>query len=184
MTEVDQHRPGVRLVNATVAATVAFALTQIAADLFPDSPALAVAVAWALLLFVVGCVTFLWGFALAAGRSRDEVVTLADLVLVSAAPAPVRRRLLGALGAQVVIALATAAVRPFTPLAFGILAPVSALGAVALWGGRYGTFASIGAEPQAADGRGEGAEAPSGGRRRRWFEPVDLDEDDEPRRRR
>ena len=41
---------------------------------------------------------------------------------------------------QVVAAVATAAVRPFTSLAFGVLAPMCGLGLIALWAGRHGTF--------------------------------------------
>ena len=52
----------------------------------------------------------------------------------------VRRQLLGAFGVQVVVALATAAIRPFTGLAFGILVPTYGLGLVGLWGARRGAF--------------------------------------------
>ena len=36
--------------------------------------------------------------------------------------------------------VAAASIRPFTEVAFGILAPMFGLGLMALWGGRHGTF--------------------------------------------
>ena len=48
--------------------------------------------------------------------------------------------MMASLAAEVVVALATASARPFTSLAFGILAPVFALGLAGLWGARFGTF--------------------------------------------
>jgi hypothetical protein len=40
----------------------------------------------------------------------------------------------------VVVAVATAAVRPFTPLAFGILVPLYGLGLAGVWAAAFGTF--------------------------------------------
>ena len=51
-----------------------------------------------------------------------------------------RVRLFGALGAQVVVAVATAAARPYSSLSFGILAVMWGLGMIGLWGARYGAF--------------------------------------------
>jgi hypothetical protein len=41
-------------------------------------------------------------------------------------------------------------VRPYTEVAFGILAPMFGLGLMAMWGGRHGVFA---ARPDARSGR-------------------------------
>ena len=66
---------------------------------------------------------------------------MSGLVFLSdCAPAAVRRKLLGATGVQVVAALVTASIRPFTSLAFGVLAPVFGLGLQCLWAARHGDF--------------------------------------------
>jgi hypothetical protein len=41
---------------------------------------------------------------------------------------------------QVVVVVAAASIRPFTEVAFGILAPMYGLGLMALWGARHGAF--------------------------------------------
>ena len=48
--------------------------------------------------------------------------------------------MLGGAAAQAVVAVATAAVRPYSPLAFGILVPLWGLGLAGLWAARHGTF--------------------------------------------
>ena len=122
-----------------------FTVTQVAADVVPRGAVLAVAVAVSLALFLVGMVTFAWGLLVAAGRSRDDVVTLPGLYfLQGSAPDDVRVRLLGYLTLQVVVAVMTAAIRPFTPLAFGILVPLFGVGIIGLWAARHGTFPAIG----------------------------------------
>ncbi|MGD9797425.1 MAG: hypothetical protein AB7V15_04850 [Acidimicrobiia bacterium] len=78
---------------------------------------------------------------LAAARSRRDAVDLAGLFfLTRSAPREVRLRLLGPLAVQVVVGLGTASVRPFTPLAFGVLVPVYGLGLCGLWAARAGRF--------------------------------------------
>jgi hypothetical protein len=54
----------------------------------------------------------------------------------------VRTNLLGALAAQVAVAVLTASVRPYTTLAFGTLVPVYGLGLCGLWAARHGSFGS------------------------------------------
>jgi hypothetical protein len=44
------------------------------------------------------------------------------------------------LAVEILVALTTASVRPFTSLAFGVLAPVYGLALAGLWGAQYGTF--------------------------------------------
>ena len=48
--------------------------------------------------------------------------------------------MLGSLAAQVAIGVGTAAARPFTSLAFGVLAPLYGLALTGLWGARHGRF--------------------------------------------
>jgi hypothetical protein len=95
-----------------------------------------------LVLFAVGFLAFCWSLLRAAGRSRDEELSVAGLWFLAGGSAPrsVQVGLLVPLGIQVVVAVATAAVRPFTPLAFGILAPLYGLGLVGVWGAAFGTF--------------------------------------------
>jgi hypothetical protein len=100
-----------------------------------------VSVPVALVLFALGCLAFVRALLVAADRSRREELHLAGLFALSgSAPTPVRVRLLGALAVQVVVALVTASIRPFTPLAFGVLAPVFGVGLCALWAALAGTF--------------------------------------------
>jgi hypothetical protein len=100
-----------------------------------------VAVAVDGLLFAGGCAIFLWALVLAATRGREAEIGMGGLFfLAGSAPAGVQRLLVGSLAAEAVGALATAAARPFTALAFGILVPVWGLGHCGLWAARYGEF--------------------------------------------
>jgi hypothetical protein len=133
--------PGRAIVRLDVRATAVFAVVSAAAAVWPD-PLEYVAVPVAIALFVVGTGAFLWAYAIAVSRSRFDEVTLAGVFFLTGdvAPAPVARTLRAALGAQVVVGVAVAAVRPFTALAAGVLAPMLGLGLMALWGARHGRF--------------------------------------------
>jgi ribosome-associated toxin RatA of RatAB toxin-antitoxin module len=131
---------GAGLVRAGVVGTAAFAASAATATAAPGALAVAAAVV-ALAYFGVGCVLMLAAFALAVSRSRDEVIAVGGLYfLAGCAPSPVRRTLMGALAVQVIVAGVTASVRPFTPLAFGVLVPVYGLGVAGFWAARHGTF--------------------------------------------
>jgi len=130
------------IIRAAIVGTVVFAVVAVAAAALPDQLAV-VAVVVDLVLFAVGIATFVAALLKAADRSRTQAVTLAGVFWLSgSAPADARRPLLAALGVEVVVALVTAGVRPFTGLAFGVLVPVYALGLTGLWGARHGTFAA------------------------------------------
>ena len=117
-----------RILTTAVWGTVVFVVSAAAAAVEPDVFVLA-SVPVALVLLAAGCLAFVRTMLLAAERSRREELSVAGLwFLGGSAPARVRRVLLGALAVQVVVALVTASVRPFTPLAFGVLAPVFGLG--------------------------------------------------------
>ena len=153
--------PGVR--RASWAGTVAFAATAIAAVLAPSTfepAALVVAVA----LFAGGGAVFLWAFAVVAGRSRTDRMELAQIWFLAGPPTPraVRRNLLGALAAQVVVGLATAGARPYTSLAAGALVPMWGLGLCGLWAARHGTFP---ARPADKRRPGPGIRSPNADRR-------------------
>ena len=132
---------GEGLVRANVWATLVFAVVSVAAAIAPD-PLEYVAVPVDLVLFVAGCSAFLWAYAVAIGRSRYDDLTMAGVFFLSdrVAPARVTRAFRLLLAAQIVVAVATAAARPFTALAFGVLVPVLGLGLMALWGARHGSF--------------------------------------------
>lgn len=135
------ERRGERLLQGDVWATATFAATSLAAALIPD-PLQVIAVPVHLVLFVGGCVTFLWAYAVALGRSRHESLTMAGVFFLAdrVAPARVTRTLRLLLAIQVVVALVVAGTRPFTSLAFAVLVPMLGLGNMALWGARWGTF--------------------------------------------
>lgn len=176
--------PGARVVRLALGATALFGLVQLVAVVVPHGPALAVAVAVSLALFAAGVVLFLWGFLVAAGRSRDDAVSLPGLYLLKGtAPAEVRRALLGTVVAQVVIAVVTAAIRPFTPVAFGILVPLFGVGTTGFWAARHGTFFTV-AEARGAAERAEAERAAAVAEGRPVDEPDDLDDYDQLFRRR
>jgi len=132
--------PGRWIVVASAASTVIFAVVTLLAAVWPDrfiSVFFAVALAW----FVIGCGVFMVDIVLAACRSRSVDVGIGGLFfLAGSAPSSRRTPLLASLVVQVAVALAGAAARPFTPLAFGTLAPVLALALCGLWGARHGVF--------------------------------------------
>jgi hypothetical protein len=93
------------------------------------------------LLFLVGCGAFLGAFVRAVQRSRNEEIAIGGVYFLSgSAPRVVRSRLLLSFAAEVVAAVVAAGVRPYTAVAFGVLAPVYGLGLAGLWGARYGEF--------------------------------------------
>jgi hypothetical protein len=108
-------------------------------------------VAVAMVLFALGCVAFLLGYASAVRRSRTEELSVAGLFLLAgpAVPSPVKRRLGLLLAVQVTVALATALVRSYTPLAFGVLVPVFGVGLNGLWAARHGRFPRRATSPRA-----------------------------------
>ncbi len=136
--------PGRRIVSVSLGATVVFAATQIAAAVHPEGAILTGAVLVALVLFGGGAVLFAAGFLKAVGRSRDESISMAGLVwLAGIAPTEVAWKLRGAVIAQSVIAVATASFRPYTAVAFGILAPMWGMGLLTLWAGHHGNFRGV-----------------------------------------
>jgi hypothetical protein len=134
-------RRGQRVLQGDIWATETFAATSLAAALIPD-PLVYIAVPVHLVLFVGGCATFLWAYAIALSRSRYETLTMAGVFFLAdrVAPQRVTRGFRLLLAIQVVVALVVAGTRPFTALAFAVLVPMLGLGNMALWGARYGTF--------------------------------------------
>lgn len=129
---------GDAIVRASWAGTALFTATAVLAAAVPGADVVALVVA--LTLFAGGTAAFAAGLVRAAGRSRREEVTLAGLFFLEGAPKAVRRLVLGSLAVEVVVAFATAGIRPNTSLAFGILAPIWGQGLAALWGARHNSF--------------------------------------------
>jgi hypothetical protein len=140
VTTVETERGG-QIVKVSLWGTAVFAVAAVAGVLAPDTLGVVTAVV-AGAMFVVGCATFLSAYRRAVSRSRTEAIGVSELYFLTGETAPreVRTRLLSALGLQVVIALAAAAARPYTVLAFAALAPVFAIGLAGLWAARYGRF--------------------------------------------
>lgn len=93
-------------------------------------------------LFAGGIVAFVWAYAQALERSREQDVSVTMIFAMSGvAPAPVRRRFHLLTFVQAVVAIATASIRPFTAQAFGILAVMLGVGLAGLWSAKHGTFA-------------------------------------------
>ena len=126
------------VVKASLAGTGAFVVTAVLAAAVPAADVVALVVAG--VLFLGGTIAFAAALLRAAARSRTEQLHLAGVFFLDGAPTRVRRLLLGSLAAEVVVAFATAAARPNTSLAFGILAPVWGQGLAGLWGACHGVF--------------------------------------------
>lgn len=131
---------GPAIVNVSFAGTGLYVGAAIIATITPDGFGGALA-GVSLTLFAAGVVAFLWSYGIAVSRSRVDAIGIGGLYfLAGSAPKVVRVRLLGALAVEVVVAIATSSIRPFTAVAFGILVPIFGLGLAGLWGARYGTF--------------------------------------------
>lgn len=145
MAEHDERSrpPGTGIVNLTLIGTSLVVGTSAAGALAPDTFGLVHAVV-SCVLFAVGTGAFLWAYALGVSRSRSDLVSIPGLFFLGGdtAPADVRRRFRLALAVETVAVVAAATVRPYTVVAFGILAPMFAMGLMGVWGGRYGTFPS------------------------------------------
>lgn len=133
--------PGVGMVNLTFAGTGILVVTSVAAAALPDSFGLVHAVVSSV-LFAVGTGALLWAYALGVSRSRTDAVTIPGLFFLAGGVAPddVRKPFRIALAVEVVAVVAAAAVRPYSQVAFGILAPMFALGLMSMWAGRHGSF--------------------------------------------
>lgn len=129
------------IVQASWVGTASLVLTSGAAAVAPEvfGPVHAVL---SLAMFTIGTGVLLWGYARGISRSRSELVTLSGLFFLSGdvAPREVRTALRVAAAVQTVAVVSAAAARPYSEVAFGILAPMLGLGLMAAWGGRSGVF--------------------------------------------
>jgi hypothetical protein len=136
---------GSRILRIDAFGTAAFVMTAFGGVARPGFLRNLAAVV-ALALFTAGCSLSLWAIWLAIQRSRQHEVGMGGLFFLagSTAPGSVRRPFNLLLMVQVLVGLATAIgtfrIKPFTPLAFGVLVPMFGLGLSGLWSARYGVF--------------------------------------------
>ena len=140
---VPADAPGRGIIAFAWQSTALFTVTATLAAISPTTLLRVVAVTVALVSFAIGMIVFLVAYFRAIGRSRYEAISVVGVYLFvgGVAPASVRRSLLGALGVQTVVALATASVRPYTSLAFGVLVPLLGVALCGMWSARHGRFA-------------------------------------------
>ena len=140
--------PGHRIIEASLAGTVLFALTGLPSAAGVEAfqvPSAAIS----LVLFVASIPLALLALARAAvrtARQEDRITVSSLFFLQGSAPKAVRRLLLGSLAASLVVTVASAAREPF-----GILEPVFPLALCAQWAARHGTFPRL---PPGGEGRG------------------------------
>jgi hypothetical protein len=138
--DVDQEIAGTGIINVSWAGTGLYTGVAALGTIAPDTFGTATAIV-SIGLFFVGCFVFLWAYAVAVSRSRTDLIGIGGLYfLAGSAPKVVRFRLRLSFAVEIVVAIVSASIRPFTPLAFGFLVPVFGLGLCGLWGARYGTF--------------------------------------------
>lgn len=129
-----------RIIRASWTGTGLFAGVAVAALAIDSLEPVSLAVDIA--LFAAGTVVFLWALAVAAERSRTDEMGIGGLFFLAGATAPrhVKRHLLSSLAVQTVLGVATAGVKPFTPMAGGVLVPMFGLALCGLWGAKLGRF--------------------------------------------
>jgi hypothetical protein len=115
----------------------------------------------ALTLFLASLLIWLYAFGLAVVRSaRGDDVGVGSLFFLNrTAPSDVRRWMIGALVASLVVAAATAWANPFA-----VLEPVLPLAFMGLWSARYGTFPARDATPPARSSTSRPRAQPGGAR--------------------
>ena len=129
------------IIRADLVLTGVVTVGAIAAVALPDEVG-PVYAGISIVAFLIGTVSFLWAYGIAVNRSRHDLIGVASLYFLGGDVAPKRERtwLRGIWAAQIVVALTAAGIRPFTSVAFGILAPMLGLGLMGLWGARHGSF--------------------------------------------
>jgi hypothetical protein len=140
-----------RIILLDRAGTALFVIVAVAATVFLDQLGLVAAIV-SLVLFAAGCFFFLWAYGVAVGRSRTDSIGIGGLYfLQGSAPREIQIALLVPLAVQISVALATAAIRPFTSQAFGVLVPMYGMGLAGLWGAKFGTYPPRAEKPGAPD---------------------------------
>ena len=139
-----------RLITLDVAATALFTAVVVPAVFIDATWSDATTIAVCMTLFAVGMFGFLASFPTAFERSRRDEIGAANLYLLTGnvTPKDVKRRMLGALAVQVIVAVTVACIgvarqenaQRLNPMAFAVLVPMLGFGLNGLWAARYGTF--------------------------------------------
>jgi len=133
--------------RATILGTAVFVVVATIAAAV-EGAASAIFAALSLAEFFVGIAVFALAFLRAVDRSRTEAIGIGGLFFGSGStPRRVQVVLVGSLAVQVVVSVVVASLRPYTALAFGVLAPMWALGFTGLWVAAHGTFPPRTPEP-------------------------------------
>ena len=142
--------PGTGIVRASIAGTALFTVLGVLGSMWPDIfgvPFLVVS----LVEFLVGTIVFVLAFLRAVDRSRTEAIGIGGLFFAAGStPRRVQQALIGSLLVQTVVAIVVGSVRLYSVMAFGVLAPMWALGFTGLWVAAYGTFPERAPEPTRA----------------------------------
>ena len=130
-----------RIIRIDLVATVVLGVAAVVAVILPEEVG-PIYAGVSIAAFLAGSVMFLWAYGIAVNRSRYDLIGIGGLYFLGGDVAPKAEKawLRGILAAQTVVVLAAASIRPFTVLAFGILAPMLGLGLMGFWGARHGTF--------------------------------------------
>ena len=138
--------PGQPLLRLAWQSTLALAVVATFGLMAPESSGPFVVTA-CLTMFVLGLLLFAFGLMFGLRRSRVEAVTVAGLFLLqNSAPRSIRRQFAWLTITQLVVALTAAALRPYTDIAFVILAPMLPVGSAALWSAQHGFFPERGCD--------------------------------------
>ena len=138
------------ILSTTVLGTALFTIIGLGAAVWQDSLT-TFYVAISLLEFFVGVAVFALAFLRAVDRSRTESIGIGGLFFASgSAPKRVQVILMISLSVQVVVSVLVASLHLYTALAFGVLAPMWALGFTGLWVAAYGRFPERAPEPTLA----------------------------------
>ena len=138
--------PGQPLLRLAWQSTLVLAVVAAFGLMAPESSGPFVVTA-CLTMFVLGLLLFVFGLMYGLRRSRVEAVTVAGLFLLqNSAPRSIRRQFAWLTITQLVVALIAAALRPYTDIAFVILAPMLPIGSAALWSAQHGFFPERGCD--------------------------------------
>ena len=138
--------PGQPLLRLAWQSTLALAVVATFGLMAPESSGPFVVTA-CLTMFVLGLLLSVFGLMYGLRRSRVEAVTVAGLFLLqNSAPRSIRRQFAWLTITQLVVALIAAALRPYTDIAFVILAPMLPVGSAALWSAQHGFFPERGCD--------------------------------------
>ena len=138
--------PGKSLLRLAWQSTLLLAVVAAFGLMAPESSHLFVVTA-SLTMFVLGLFLFVFGLMYGLRRSRVETVTVTGLFLLqNSAPRSIQRQFAWSTIAQLVVAFTAAALRPYTDIAFVILAPMLPVGSAALWSAQHGFFPERGCD--------------------------------------